>query len=83
MLRCKEITEKANEFVEHELPIFDRLKFRVHLFMCVNCKRYVDQIRTTIFTLRQMNPNKDTSSEVVNSVLKHIKQGVHPPNVEK
>ena len=83
MLRCKDITEKANEFVEHDLPILERLKFRIHLFMCVNCKRYVDQLRTTILTLQRMVPNKKVNNEVINSVLDQIKNGLHSSQGEK
>ena len=58
MLSCKDITHKADEFLEKRLPWHTRLAFKIHLFMCVNCRRYVSQIRLTINTLRKLGQSE-------------------------
>ena len=70
MLSCKDITEKANEYVDKELPLVARVKFHIHLFMCVNCRRYVTQLKTTILALGRMR--HDTNTEVEDSRIESI-----------
>lgn len=55
MLSCKDITQKADQYLEKELPWHTRLSFKMHLFMCVNCRRYISQIGLTIKTLGKFN----------------------------
>lgn len=75
MLSCKDITEKANEYLDKELSLGEKVKFRMHLFVCVNCRRYISQLRTTILTLGRMNnetanPIKDAEIENIVNLLK-------------
>ena len=74
MLSCKDITEKANQYLDHDLPFMVRLNFRIHLFMCVNCKRYVQQLRTTILTLGRMKQKNAVDNQVVENVIGCLKQ---------
>lgn len=51
MPSCKDITEHASDYLEHHLSLRQRLGYRLHLFMCVNCRRYLDQLQLTIRTI--------------------------------
>ena len=48
MLKCREITELANGYLEHELPFMQRAQFRLHIMMCKHCRRYMDQLARTV-----------------------------------
>ena len=46
MLRCREIAERASDLIDGRLGHWERLQFRLHLAMCVGCRRFVGQMRT-------------------------------------
>lgn len=77
MLSCKDITEKADQYLEKDLPWSTRLSYRLHLFMCVNCRRYVEQIRLTISTLAGFPKETTTPDEQYLSNLKEIYKQQH------
>ncbi len=74
MLSCKEITEKANSYLDDELPFFTRLKVKLHLSMCKHCQRYVEQLSITIRTLSKLNSiDEPVSEKVVDDVVNNLK----------
>ncbi|MGD8884714.1 MAG: zf-HC2 domain-containing protein [Gammaproteobacteria bacterium] len=73
MLSCKEITENANSYLDKELPFFTRMKVKLHLKMCVHCRRYVDQLQMTIEALKSMKPDDAVSDEVVDNIVRSMK----------
>ena len=76
MLSCKNITEEANSYLDKERPFFTRMKVKMHLAICVNCRRYVDQLNTTIQALRNLKRADDdiVSEDVVDNVVNNLKQ---------
>ena len=76
MLSCKDVTNKANDYLERDLSSFGRLKFALHLAMCVHCRNYVSQLRTTIKALRSRNDHDVTtiSDTEVNNIVLQIKK---------
>jgi len=74
MFSCKEITEKASEYLDQELPFFTRLKVRMHLQICVHCKRYMDQLQITIKTLSKMRNTDPVDESTVDQVVENIKK---------
>lgn len=47
MLRCQDVSELATDYMEHALPLRQRLAMRLHLAMCSMCRAYMDQLRKT------------------------------------
>ena len=45
---CKDVTDLSSDYLDHNLSIWKRIGFWIHIMMCVHCKRYVDQLRLTI-----------------------------------
>lgn len=43
MLACRDVSEKTSAMVDGELSSWERLELRMHLLMCVNCRRFVKQ----------------------------------------
>jgi len=41
-----------------------RLKFRLHLFMCHNCRNFIKQMRTTIAAVQQIKPEQPKEEEI-------------------
>jgi len=74
MLSCKDITEQANEYLECELSFVKRLKFRMHLFMCNHCKRYVEQLNTTIECLKRYKTDGEVDQQTTQHIVDRLKQ---------
>ncbi len=76
MLHCKDVAEKASDYIDKELPLKTRLSIKIHLFMCYKCNRYVEQLRTTIKTLAGFRnhptdtPDEKVSQEVIDTFRK-------------
>ncbi len=47
-LTCQELVEIVSEYLEGALPDVERERFDAHLEGCEGCRRYLDQMRTTI-----------------------------------
>jgi hypothetical protein len=69
MFSCKDITEHASEYLEKELTFSKRLNMRLHLFMCLNCRRYVKQLQITVQTLGRMRKKEEPVGEAYNQHL--------------
>lgn len=48
MLTCREITELVTDYLEGRMGLADRIRFRMHVGMCMHCHAYLRQMRTTI-----------------------------------
>ena len=64
MLSCKDINQKANQYIDDEFTIRLRLAVGFHLLMCVHCRRYVRQLAATINTLRRLMQKKCSDEQM-------------------
>jgi len=55
-LSCRELTEVLTDYLEGVMSPEDRARFDAHLEICPGCVIYVEQMRTTISTLRELDP---------------------------
>jgi len=74
MLSCKDITEKANDYLDRDLPFFTRLKVKMHLMVCVHCQRYVQQLQLTIQALTRLKKPDTVDDATVDSVVENLKK---------
>ena len=47
MLKCRDVSELATDYMERALPWHTWLGVRMHLFLCDMCRAYIDQLRKT------------------------------------
>jgi hypothetical protein len=78
---CKDITEHSSDYLDKHMSLWGRARFRVHLFMCVHCQQYIDQLKLTIATLGSLGESReDSAAEVdenqVQDIIAHIRQSV-------
>ncbi len=45
---CKDITELTSAYVDGKLSFIDRIHYRLHLFVCHNCRVYLDQFKAML-----------------------------------
>ncbi len=79
MLSCRNATERASAYLDGDLGRWERLRLQAHLAICKGCRRYLDQLRTTIAVLRHL-PSPPPGSDVVDrlSVLFSATMGDPP-----
>ena len=53
-LECRELVELVTDYLEGGLPAAERERFEAHLADCEGCRRYVEQMRTTIGLTRRV-----------------------------
>lgn len=47
MLTCKNVAEEATDYLERKMSLWERIRFRLHLFVCGNCTLFVHRIGLT------------------------------------
>jgi predicted anti-sigma-YlaC factor YlaD len=62
MLNCKETTELVSRSLDEKLTLHQRLSVGLHLFRCVACRRYEQQLKFLRMATRRVasgdNPPK-------------------------
>jgi predicted anti-sigma-YlaC factor YlaD len=62
MLTCRELNERATDYLEGQMSLRQRAGFKLHLLMCSKCGTYVDQLAKTIALLRVGRPTQDEAA---------------------
>ena len=54
MLSCKELVANSSDYIDEQMGLRKRLSIRMHLAMCVNCRRFINQMRLSQTLLRRL-----------------------------
>lgn len=68
MFSCRDVTEHASNHLEGKLGGMTGFRFRMHVFMCRNCRHYLAQLRLTIALLGALphdRPSAATEQELL------------------
>lgn len=57
-LVCRQAVALVTDYLDDVLPRRQRRRFEAHLRRCPNCRRYLEQIRLTIETVGQVEPEE-------------------------
>lgn len=68
MLNCREITERASDFLDGSLSWPVRLELRMHLAMCRFCREYVRQLSLVMLSLHRL-PRHEVSDDTRQRLL--------------
>ena len=71
-LTCKEFTEAITDYLEGDLTFTQRVRFQMHLGMCMGCRRYLRQMKLTIRTLGRL-PEEPIPPAVRNELLQRFR----------
>lgn len=50
-LTCRDLTDRASEYLDDRLPILTKVRVGLHLASCADCRTYVKQIALVCETL--------------------------------
>ncbi|WP_417445702.1 zf-HC2 domain-containing protein [Kangiella sp.] len=73
MLSCKHLVEQASEYIDEEMTTVKRIQVKLHLFMCVSCRRYIKQLKLTITMLGRKSRHQ-ASEEMCHLLLKEYQK---------
>jgi hypothetical protein len=72
-LTCAELVEQITDYLEGVLPADQVARFRAHLLSCDGCEAYLDQVHTTLQTLRG-TPGETLSPEAEAAIVGAFRQ---------
>lgn len=74
MLTCKEVDNFLYDFHEGQLSYAEKIKFKLHLSMCSECKAYVQGYKNAIRISQdgfiKANPIENVPEELIEVILK-------------
>jgi predicted anti-sigma-YlaC factor YlaD len=73
-MNCREVTEFLSDYLDGELPLRQRLTFKLHLLLCRDCRRYLQSFATTIELTRSLGDRTtaDAGPPVPNALVQAI-----------
>lgn len=63
MLKCRDVLEQADAYLEQQLSGWQRLQFKLHLLLCRHCRRYIKNLQLTQQVSQQMRLSQTSLSE--------------------
>ncbi len=74
MLTCREVTEIVNDYLEGEMPLWQRVQFQLHIGMCRHCREYLRQMKATVQTMGHLpdEPMPEDVKEELRSRLRKL-----------
>lgn len=75
-LSCRKVEEFLMAYIDRELSIRSRLRFKFHLAICSDCRNYLQEYKNTVALGRSLFEKPDESAtgkipdDVVNAILK-------------
>jgi len=73
---CKTFTEAITDYLEGNLSFVDRLRFQMHLGLCLGCRRYLRQMKLTIRTLGTL-PEEPIPAAVRDELIRRFRTWKH------
>lgn len=76
MPSCKDITKHSSDYLDRQLPWWERIGYWLHLMMCVHCRRYLEQFKLTIRTLGKIQEASppDVSKQQVQDIVEQLQK---------
>ncbi len=74
MFSCHDMHKMASDYLDKRLSFMQRMKFRLHIFICHSCRRFVDQMRATIRTLHNLSSTEASPQVIEAQVERLLKQ---------
>ena len=55
--KCRDVVDRASIILDGEAGVTQRMRFRAHLMMCGDCRRYFRQMRRVVQTVSEIGLN--------------------------
>jgi anti-sigma factor ChrR (cupin superfamily) len=74
MLSCKELVAHSSEYIDGQMRLGQRLSVRMHLAMCVNCRRFIKQLRLSQAVLRRLPRGQNAELDELANKLAELRR---------
>ncbi len=64
MLKCNEIANLASDYLDKNLSWKESFSVKMHIFMCVHCRRFIRHLLSTIYIVQGMERQLASSGEI-------------------
>ncbi len=71
-LTCKEVADLVTDYLEGRLTFMERVRFQMHLGLCLDCRAYLRQMKQMIRTLGKL-PAEPIPPEVEEELLRRFR----------
>lgn len=80
MLTCQQLTEIVTDYLEGEMPFWQRVQFQLHIGMCRHCRAYLRQMKATIETVGRLpdEPMPEDVKDELRSRLRNLSTSSDP-----
>jgi len=75
VLRCKELSELSEDYLDDNLPFRKKAFVLLHLFLCKHCRRYLTQLQVTREVIHQSENTtmrKADEKPLIDNIMKQI-----------
>lgn len=78
MLMCRDLAVIASDYIDGELPVFQKLSVKMHLLMCRDCRTFIGNLRAST-ELMKAHSSGQADEELIRRiderVAKALKEG--------
>ena len=71
-MTCEQVSNLVTDYLEGRMGLLKRVRFLVHLYRCVVCRRYVHQMKLTVGGLGKLPPEAPPP-EVLSNLQKRFR----------
>jgi anti-sigma factor RsiW len=78
-LTCRKVEEFLMAYLDHELSLFSRLRFKYHLMICSDCTNYMEEYKNSITLGKRVFESPDdiatgnVPDEILHAIM-HVKK---------
>jgi hypothetical protein len=80
-MTCKEFVEIITDYLEGTMSLGSRIRFHLHLGLCLGCRIYLKQMRQTIRTLGHL-PHEPVPEAIREQLLRRFRSYDAPRSAE-
>ncbi len=74
--RCQDIAELITDYLEGSFTMSQRLRFQMHMGLCMACRNYLRQMKHTVATLRQL-PSEPVPDHIKAALMERFRTWKH------
>jgi hypothetical protein len=72
MMTCKQLNDIASDFLDGELSMRKRMAIWLHRLMCVDCSRYLRQLKLSTTAVQKMSDQTEPDDREIDQILEKI-----------
>lgn len=72
MLKCRDISEQASDYIDHDLSAWMKLQYRLHLMMCKHCRLFIKNFSAGVEMVKKL-PRETVAKERVDEIERRVK----------